>query len=265
MKGNILMGTTNGKIGDIIAKVVHGTQVFSKYQPAVFNPRSQKQITQRDLFTRAIIFTKGTLFDKIVTNTYAVLRGTARSIFINIQRLAVLCGRMKKGASGYSSKIIEPLMLKLINDNYFENVFQFVPTGIAPYIDKALPTSEFIYFGSISKLNGVNFLTKAIYTSSSGDIGIATVTDSFAIASTPVDGILNERKTGFQNSSADCGNWPYVYKITIGTEKHLSSGIPTALTVGTENVICSHLIYTTSNSEVIGYDMVNSFKPTPTP
>ena len=111
MKGNLLQGTARGKMGDVVAKVVHGKQVFFKYQPVVFNPKSQRQITQRDIFTRAAIFSKGVLSDNYVSNIYAINRGASKSMTININRLAIFTARMKNAAQGYSSKIAEPLML----------------------------------------------------------------------------------------------------------------------------------------------------------
>ena len=53
MKGNLLLGTGRGKLGDVVARVLHGEQVFSKYQPNVFNQKSPAQIRQREMLTIA--------------------------------------------------------------------------------------------------------------------------------------------------------------------------------------------------------------------
>lgn len=53
MKGNLLLGTSRGKLGDVVARVVHGEQVFSKYQPVVFNPKSIAQTRQREMLSIA--------------------------------------------------------------------------------------------------------------------------------------------------------------------------------------------------------------------
>lgn len=53
MKGNLLLGTGRGKLGDIVARVLHGEQVFSKYQPVVFNQKSVAQIRQREMLSIA--------------------------------------------------------------------------------------------------------------------------------------------------------------------------------------------------------------------
>ncbi|MDD4439784.1 MAG: hypothetical protein PHS04_17380, partial [Tissierellia bacterium] len=52
MKGNLLLGTARGKMGDIVGKVVHGKQVFAKYQPVVFNPKSTLQTEVRGVFAK---------------------------------------------------------------------------------------------------------------------------------------------------------------------------------------------------------------------
>ena len=53
MKGNLLQGTARGRMGDIVAKVVHGKQILSKYQPNVKNPESPKQMANRGIFAEA--------------------------------------------------------------------------------------------------------------------------------------------------------------------------------------------------------------------
>ena len=35
MKGNLLQGTVCGRMGEIVAKVIHGEQVLSKYHPTL--------------------------------------------------------------------------------------------------------------------------------------------------------------------------------------------------------------------------------------
>lgn len=53
MKGNLLLGTGRGKLGDVVGRVLHGEQVFSKYQPVVFNPKSLAQTRQREMLSIA--------------------------------------------------------------------------------------------------------------------------------------------------------------------------------------------------------------------
>lgn len=264
MKGNLLQGTARGKMGDIVAKVVHGKQVFSKYQPVVFNPKSQRQSTQRDIFTRAAIFSKGALLDNFVSNRYAVNRGASKSMTININRLAIFTARMKNSAQGCSSKIEEPLMYENINENRFNNDFFDNITGLGIYI-KGIASGEEIYFGSISPLIGNLATFKAIYTDNTSDIGISASNNYWTLTNVAVTAPDNERNMGFQNSSDDCGNWPYIYKINVNSDGTISTHNPTALTVNTESCRLSHLIYSTDAGEVFGYDIANNIGATPTP
>lgn len=264
MKGNLLQGTARGKMGDIVAKVVHGKQVLSKFQPVIFNPRSQRQITQRDIFTRAAIFSKGTLIDNNVSNIYAVSRGASKSMTININRLAIFAARMKNGAQGCSSKIEEPLMLQNINENLFKNKFEESAYGLKVLI-KEVPSANEIYFGSISPLIGTKAIFKTIYTDNASDIGITSHNDEWILSNVAVSAPENERTMGFQNSSNDCGNWPYIYKISVRADGTISSFAPQTLTVGTETCRLAHLIYTTNAGEVFGYDIANNILPIPTP
>lgn len=264
MKGNLLQGTARGKMGDIVAKVVHGKQVLSKYQPVVFNPKSQRQITQRDIFTRAAIFTKGTLLDNSVSNIYAINRGTSKSMTININRLVIFTARMKNNAQGCSSKIEEPLMFENINENRFKNDFIEGLNGLKILI-KGSGSQPEIYFGSISPLIGTKAIFKAIYTDNTSDIGITTNKNEWTLTNVPVSSPETERTMGFQNSSDACGNWPYIYKIAVDSSGTITSYNPTALTVGTETCRLSHLIYTTNAGEVFGYDIANNILAAPAP
>lgn len=263
MKGNLLQGTARGRMGDIVAKVVHGKQVLSKYQPVVFNPRSQRQITQRDIFTRAVIFSKGTLLDNFVSNIYAIARGAGKSMTTNINRLAIFTARMKNGAQGYSSKIEEPLMYQSINENHFKNDFIENGSGLKINIKNVTSGNE-IYFGSISPIIGTHAMFKVIYTDNSSDIGITSITFQKTLTNVPVTTPENERTMGFQLSADDCGNWPYIYKITLNNDIFVGV-IPTALNVGSENCKLAHIIYTTNQKEVFGYDIANNITPIPTP
>lgn len=90
MKGNLLLGTGRGKLGDVVARVLHGEQVFSKYQPVVFNPKSQRQSTIRDFFAQASIQTKDIMAQAVegmvglyYSNTYGASRN-ARNLFMQI-------------------------------------------------------------------------------------------------------------------------------------------------------------------------------------
>lgn len=254
MKGNLLQGTARGRMGEIVASVRHGKQLFSKYQPNVNNPKSPKQASVRLIFASAVAFTKNFLVDNLISNNYALLSGSARSMFININRLAINSANTIKGAVGYLQKISNPLMIKIINENQFNNQFENVPGGLVPFINGVKLSATKLYFGSITEFKGEKMIVKAIATDSSSEIGLKDTKDELALTKSIVTP-ENERMQGFQTSSGNCGNWPFVYEITLPASFILTSAEPSELTVREEALNVCHLIYTTNLKEVIGYDI----------
>ena len=92
MKGNLLQGTARGRMGEIVASVRHGKQLFSKYQPNINNPKSPKQMNQRERFSRASKFAKTFVGDGIYSNTYATIKNSSRSLYVNIVQLTIIQG-----------------------------------------------------------------------------------------------------------------------------------------------------------------------------
>ena len=262
MKGNLLQGTARGRMGEIVASVRHGKQLFSKYQPNVNNPKSPKQVSVRMIFAMAVAFTKSFLMDNLISNTYALLSGSARSMFININRLAINSANTIKGAVGYLQKISNPLMTKIVNENQFNNQFEIAPAGLVPFINGVKLATNKLYFGSITEFQGKRMVVKAIATDSMQEIGLKDYKDELALTKSVVSP-ENERMQGFQTSSENCGNWPFVYEITLPATFNLTSAIPSELVVEEEGLNVCHLIYTTNLREMIGYDV--AINPSVTP
>ena len=254
MKGNIFLGTAQGRMGDVVAKIRHGKQIISKYQPQIMNPKSPRQMDVRDLFAKAIKFTKEALFDGYVTNMYAIPSGTAKNMFVNINRLAINTGNSLKGAIGYLSKLDIPLMQKTINENSFTNAFEVSLSGLVPFINGVKLAANKVYFGSISELNGNKLVVKTIATDSLQEIGLKNYVNTHSIIKSVVTPGA-PRKEGFQTSSENCGEWPYVYEVTLPATFYLSSAIPSEIVVGEDGITVCHLIYATNQREVIGYDI----------
>ena len=254
MKGNLLQGTARGRMGEIVASVRHGKQLFSKYQPNVNNPKSPKQTSVRLTFAMAVVFTKNFLVDNLISNTYALQSGSARSMFININRLAINSANAIKGAVGYLQKISNPLMIEIINENQFNNLFEITPAGLVPFINGVKLAGNKLYFGSITKFKGDKMIVKAIATDSLEEIGLKDGKNELALTKSIVTP-ENERMQGFQTSPENCGNWPFVYQITLPATFNLTSISPSELVVEEEGLSVCHLIYTTNLKEMIGYDV----------
>ena len=258
MKGNVILGTARGKMGDIVAKVVHGKQIYAKYQPNIFNPNSQKQGTQRIIFAECVAFVKDFLSDNALNSFFAVQIGSARNIFLNINRFAIYCSRTLRGAQGYFSKIKAPLMVSEINENEFLNEYVVGENGLIPVIDGVQLAKTKIYFGSISKLKGKNIVVKALSTDPLSATGCKGYTDKRTITQHPVDSPENARQKGFKLTPNDCGNWPFIYEVTMPATFEISSAMPQELTVENEGIIFVHLMFTTKLKETIGYQLIDN-------
>lgn len=87
MKGNLLLGTGRGKLGDVVARVLHGEQVFSKYQPVVFNPKSIAQNRQREMLS--IATKKATVLNDLKTKGVELYYSNKFGASRNIRNLIV--------------------------------------------------------------------------------------------------------------------------------------------------------------------------------
>lgn len=228
MKGNLLQGTARGRMGEIVASVRHGKQLFSKYQPNVQNPKSAKQMSQRNRFARASKFAKTFVEDGIFSNTYATQKNSSRSLYINIVQREILYELQKSGANLPVSRIL-PLMNNTINGNTFNNALvndQSAGVGTL-LINGAKPTSRKIYFGSYTSFMGDKAYIKVI-TPESTNPEYSAKLNVIESNLTEEDGddivVSSPANYGFQNSIADCGNFPFVYSIELDEEG--SFGIP---------------------------------------
>ena len=219
MKGNLLQGTARGRMGEVVASVRHGKQLFSKYQPNVQNPKSAKQMSQRDRFARASKFAKLFTGDGIYANTYATLKNSSRSLYVNIVQRVILYDLQRSGANLPLSRIL-PLMSNNINGNIFNNPLvndQATSAGNL-LIGGAKPTSDTLYFGSYTRFKGNEAIIKVITPSSiEPDFSASLTTIKSTLTDMSIDDIVTSSPAnfGFQNSVADCGNFPFVYSFKL--------------------------------------------------
>ena len=253
MKGNLLQGTARGRMGEIVAKVRHGVQVFSKYQPNVFNPNSAKQGNQRIYFANAIAVAKQFINNQKYANTWASLRNSSRSIFVNITQLALRITQIRIGANGIE-KFIQPVMEKVINDNSFEDKLLFESTGeIVPSINGVAPASNVVFFGSNSEIKSSKLYAKALTSDAEIENGLRYTENSLVLSGNVVDedNSLYVRKQGFQNSAVECGNWPFVYSLTLGDKKEIVTNV-SFTPIGTDFRVAQICMFT-DELETIGF------------
>lgn len=218
MKGNLLQGTARGRMGEIVASVRHGKQLFSKYQPNIYNQKSPKQMNQRERFSRASKFAKTFVADGIYSNTYATLKNSSRSLYLNIVQREILYELMGSGANLPVSRIL-PLMSNTINGNVFNNpLVNDNATSVGTLlIDGAKPTGD-LYFGSYTKFKGNEAIIKVITPAISGvDYRASLTVIKSNLTEASIDDIVTSSPAnfGFQNSVANCGNFPFVYSFKL--------------------------------------------------
>lgn len=228
MKGNLLQGTARGRMGEIVASVRHGKQLFSKYQPNVVNPKSPKQMNQRERFARASKFAKLFTGDGIYANTYATLKNSSRSLYINIVQREILYELMRSGANLPVSRIL-PLMSNNINGNLFNNplVLDSIESVGTLLIGGAKPTGD-LYFGSYTRFKGDEAIIKVITpigTDPEYSAQLKVIKSNLTEASIDDINTSSPANFGFQNSISDCGNFPFVYSFKLDAENG-GFGIP---------------------------------------
>ena len=270
MKGNLLQGTARGRMGEIVASVRHGKQLFSKYQPNVVNPKSPKQMNQRVRFARAAKFAKTFMSDGIYSNTYATLKNSSRSLYVNIVQREILYELMFSGANLPVSRIL-PLMSNNINGNVFNNPLvndQENSVGTL-LINGGKPTTKILYFGSFTNFSGNKAYIKIITPNSTDpnySASLKIIVSNLIGAQTEAINTSSPANYGFQNSIADCGNFPFVYSIELGEHNSFSITFETNSLIEDAKPIGDVLIFS-NEGETIAYlhDKEVEYLATPTP
>lgn len=224
MKGNLLQGTARGRMGDIVAKVVHGKQILSKYQPVVNNPKSPKQIANRLIFSDAsklLAKLKKDLLTFGVKPLYNVYSGSSKSL------ANVVIPYCMEHAKNYTEPNQAKLIGKtkpLLTDGYTGNLFAFRVGGDEGIehlelnnVDGALLEGK-AFFGSDKFIPEGNLVMAALSTRSSSMMPFSLVseTENGQIKQVKPDLPFTEPKSyGFKDSLEACGEWNFLYQATL--------------------------------------------------
>ena len=264
MKGNLLQGTARGRMGEIVAKVVHGQQVYQKYQPNVNNPKSPKQMKNRDIFAQ---------ISKYLKDMRKFLASYGISFFYTTY----------SGASKNIRNIIYPFCFKhanIFNDNLNNEVLKvntpLLTDGITGndlklFIDASGLVGAFVsqddagmgYFGSDKPIAG-----KALYSafvSSSQDLQVGKFeTKKMELTLESVDRFSAmglPKAFGVQQSVADCGEWNYIYSGVFGSEVVASCELLPF--DNTKKQYATFGVIFDDNSQILLASGINSFKNNP--
>lgn len=218
MKGNILQGTARGRLGNVVAKVLHGKQIYANYQPNVANPRTELQIRNRDIF-KTISDSYSQLINEFKQfgfgfqyNLYSGASKTLRALFFNFASQANRIGTHR--ANHTKINFVSPLVPQSTIGNLIVPFASFLsdldlfPIFTADEFDPGVS-----YFGSDVPLDNsariiiLGTSTTAPYysvrNSSTFDVSL-TMTNR-----TPAIG--RPKSFGMFATVAECGEWNYIY------------------------------------------------------
>ena len=222
MKGNLLQGTAKGRMGEIIAKVVHGEQILAKYQPNVSQPNTELQVRTKEKFVGAVDFTKLAKKTASIKLPYSVYLGSAknmRAALIKQSLLAFDCFPV----NGIGLRQTKPRQSAIFNKdlqtnwgNKFE--VEINSAGIPSIVGATIGTEN--YFGSDIPLEAETFDFRTIVINTINPANghslleaKATSVDDLNLVSYPA-GVQDEGKNfGIYQTVEECGNWNFYYKI----------------------------------------------------
>lgn len=224
MKGNLLQGTARGRMGDIVAKVVHGQQILSKYQPIVNNPKSPKQMANRGIFAEAskvLAKLKKDLLTFGVKPLYNVYSGASKSL------ANVVIPYCFEHAQNYTQPNQAKLIGKtkpLLTDGYTGNLFALKIGGDVGAehlelnnVDGAMAPGK-KYFGSDKFIPEGNLVMAGLTTKANEMMPFALVSDTEPGQVKQVSPVLPftvPKAYGFQENLEACGEWNFLYEVTL--------------------------------------------------
>lgn len=224
MKGNLLQGTARGRMGDIVAKVVHGKQILSKYQPIVSNPDSPKQRANRSIFadaSKVLAKMRKDLLTFGVKPLYNLYSGSSKSL------ANVVIPYCFEHAKNYTEPNQAKLIGKtkpLLTDGYTGNLFALKVGGEDGIIQLELNNVDGAmkggkaYFGSDKFIPEGNLVMAGLTTKADSMMPFALVSES---DTNQVRQVIPElpftepKAYGFKESLEACGEWNYLYEVNL--------------------------------------------------
>ncbi len=224
MKGNLLQGTARGRMGDIVAKVVHGQQILSKYQPIVNNPNSPKQRENRSLFSdssKVLAKLKSDLLAKGVKPLYNLYSGASKSLANVI--IPYCMEHAKNYAEPDQAKLIGSKK-PLLTDGYTGNLFALKIGGEEGQeylelnnVDGSMQPGK-VFFGSDKFIPEGNLVMAGLTTKSYEKMPFALVseTENNQVRQVaPVLPFTEPKAYGFKQALEECGEWNFLYEATL--------------------------------------------------
>ncbi len=269
MKGNLLQGTARGKMGEIVARVVHGEQILSKYQPNVAKSDSELVIQTKEKFAKAVNFTKLTKKTASIKLPYSVYLGSAknmRSALIKQSLLAFDCFPVNGIGTRQTKPRQSAIFYKDLPTNWGNKFEVEIDTnGLPKIVGANVGTGN--YFGSDIPLEDETFDFRTIVINKinpeNGNSlfeSIASKIDGLGLVSVPA-GVQDEGKNfGIYQTVEECGNWNFYYNFKYAGLVDPGALTDITVTVGddvpsitTGKYQCAHLMVVNRNT-LLSYD-----------
>ena len=269
MKGNLLQGTAKGKMGDIIAKVVHGEQVLAKYQPNVAQPNTELQVQTKQKFINAVDFTKLAKKTASIKLPYSVYLGSAknmRAALIQQSLFAFDCFKIN-GIGVRQSKPRQSSIFYKDLATSWGNKFevQIGNNGFAELLGATEGTTNF--FGSDIPLEANSFDLRTITINT---IEPSNNQSLFENVASRIDGLglvpavariqAEGKNLGIYSTVEECGNWNFYYSFKYAGLIELASPVDINVAVGYDlpnmtagKYQCAHLMVVNRDT-LLSYD-----------
>lgn len=273
MKGNLLQGTAKGRMGEIIAKVVHGEQILAKYQPNVSQPNTELQVQTKQKFVGAVNFTKLAKKTASIKLPYSVYLGSAknmRAALIKQSLLAYDCFdingvNQRQSKPRQSSIFYKDLTTTWGNKFEVEIASNGIPSIVGANIGQQ-------FFGSDIPLDADSFDFRTIFINKikpqNGQSLYeykATKIDDLALTSASASAPVEGKNFGVYATANECGNWNFYYefKYTGLVDPGALSDITVPIGEDLPNMDagkyqCAHLMVVNRNS-LLSYDFEEYF------
>ena len=280
MKGNLLQGTAKGRMGEIIAKVVHGEQILAKYQPNVSQPNTELQVQTKQKFVGAVNFTKLVKKTASIKLPYSVYLGSAknmRAALIKQSLLAYDCFPINGIGQRQSKPRQSSIFYKDIATTWGNKFEVEIASNGVPSIVGAQFGMR--YFGSDIPLDADSFDFRTIFVNkikpANGQSlyeAKATKIDDLALTPVSADAPVEGKNFGIYSTANECGNWNFYYEIKYAGLVDTGALSDITIPVGEDlqdidagKYQCAHLMVVNRNS-LLSYDFEELFvAPEPAP
>ena len=220
MKGNLLQGTARGKMGDIVAKVAHGKQIYAKYQPVVFNPNSEKQQLVRNVFALAAKRIKENRDALKLLNLfprYQLISGASKNIRNFVVPYAFRISKILE-AGGNSMALTDANPTTLLDSQTGQTWgVTLDPLGntVQPMPNNVGPTGNGFFGSDIYLAEGAVVVSQFAPSGAGLVQGVSLHSHSLALQDRTA-AIGFPKAMGTFATIEECGEWPYIYNWTLG-------------------------------------------------